>query len=93
MGISYDSSIKEAREVLMKAMTVHPLVLQDPAPSVIVSELGDNSVNLIVRPWCTPENYWAVMADIMEAGKESLDAAKITIPFPQMDVHLNKLEG
>jgi small conductance mechanosensitive channel len=93
MGISYDSNIKEAREVLMKAMSDHPLVLQDPAPSVIVAELGDSSVNLVVRPWCVPADYWTVMADIMEAGKESLDAANITIPFPQMDVHMNKLEG
>tara|TARA_R110000868_G_scaffold251037_1_gene507758 strand:+ start:89 stop:907 length:819 start_codon:yes stop_codon:yes gene_type:complete len=91
MGISYDSNIKEAREVLMKAMLEHPLVLKEPAPSVIVAELGDSSVNLIVRPWCDPKDYWPVKADIMEAGKEALDAASITIPFPQMDVHMNKL--
>lgn len=91
MGISYDSNIKEAREVLMKAMTAHPMVLQDPAPSVIVAELGDSSVNLMVRPWCTPADYWTVMGDIMEAGKEALDAANINIPFPQMDVHMNKV--
>lgn len=93
MGISYDANIKQAREVLMKTMTDHPLVLQDPAPSVIVAELGDSSVNLIVRPWCEPKDYWTVMGDIMEAGKEALDAANITIPFPQMDVHLNKLDA
>ena len=68
-------------------------MLQDPTPSVIVSELGDSSVNLIVRPWCKPEDYWTMTADIMEAGKEALDAANITIPFPQMDAHMNKVGG
>jgi len=93
MGISYDSNIKQAREVLMAVMEKHPLVLKEPAPSVIVSELGDSSVNLIVRPWCKPVDYFSVMPDIMEAGKEALDAANITIPFPQMDVHMNKLDA
>ena len=49
MGISYDSNIKEAREVLMKAMSDHELVLQDPAPSVIVSELGDAQIDALVN--------------------------------------------
>ncbi|MBL4708907.1 MAG: mechanosensitive ion channel [Flavobacteriales bacterium] len=92
MGISYDANIKEARKVLIEAMENHPLVLKDPAPSVIVSELGDSSVNLMLRPWCVPADYWTVMGDIMESGKEALDAAKISIPFPQMDVHMNKVD-
>lgn len=91
MGISYDSNIKEARKVLMQIMMDHPLVLKDPEPSVVVAELGDSSVNLIVRPWCVPADYWTVMGDIMEQGKEALDAANIEIPFPQMDVHMNKV--
>lgn len=91
MGISYDSNIQEARNALVATMEKHPLVLQDPAPSIIVSELGDSSVNLIVRPWCKPEDYWTVMGDIMEQGKLALDEAKIVIPFPQMDVHMNKV--
>lgn len=90
MGISYDSNIKQAREVLIAAMKAHPMVLDEPAPSVAVVELGDSSVNLAVRPWCTPEDYWTVYADIFEQGKEALDAAKITIPFPQVDVHMDK---
>ena len=88
MGISYDSNIKQAREVIMKVMNNHPKVMQDPAPFVGVVELGDSSVNLAVRPHCAPEDYWDVYFDVYEAGKEALDAASITIPFPQMDVHM-----
>lgn len=90
MGISYDANIKDARKALVEVMEAHPLVLEDPAPSVTVVELGDSSVNLMVRPWCTTADYWTVYGDIMEQGKEALDAAKITIPFPQLDVHMDK---
>lgn len=89
-GISYDSNIKEARTALMSVMESHDKVLKDPAPFVGVSELADSAVNLAVRPYTNPEHYWDVYFDIMEAGKEALDKAKITIPFPQVDVHLDK---
>lgn len=89
-GISYNSNIKDARTALMKVMMDHPLVLNDPAPFVGVVELGDSSVNLAVRPYTAPENYWAVYFDVYEAGKEALDAASIEIPFPQVDLHMKK---
>ena len=91
-GISYSSSIKEAKDTLMKILTNHPKVLKDPAPFVGVSELADSAVNLAVRPYSKPEDYWTVYFDVYEAGKLALDKAGVTIPFPQMDVHLNKLE-
>ncbi len=90
IGISYDADIKKAREVLLKVMNDHPLVMQDPAPSVGVLELGDSSVNLAVHPHCKAEDYWTVYFDVYENGKEALDAANITIPFPQLDVHMPK---
>ncbi|UTW62053.1 mechanosensitive ion channel [bacterium SCSIO 12741] len=90
IGISYDSDIKKAREILMDVMQSDPKVLKDPAPMVAVSELADSSVNLAVRPWATPADYWDVYFGTLEKGKEALDAAKITIPFPQRDVHLIK---
>ena len=66
----------------------HPKVLKDPAPTIAVSELADSSVNIVCRPWCKPEDYWDVRFDIVEQGKVALEAAGITIPFPQRDVHL-----
>jgi small conductance mechanosensitive channel len=90
MGISYESDIKAARKALMEVMEAHPKILKSPAPFVGVVELADSSVNLAVRPYADRSDYWEVYFDIYKAGKEALDAANITIPFPQMDVHLNK---
>lgn len=87
-GISYESNIKQAKEILMKVMTSHPLVMKDPAPFVGVKELADSSVNLAVRPFTEPANYWAVYFDIYEQGKIALDEGGVTIPFPQVDVHM-----
>ena len=87
-GISYDSDIKKAREVLLKVMNDHPKVMKDPAPNVGVLGLGDSSVNLAAHPHCKAEDYWDVYFGVYEAGKEALDAANITIPFPQLDVHM-----
>ncbi len=89
-GIDYSASIKDAKDVLIKVMNNHSKVLQDPAPFVGVTELGDNSVNLAVRPHCKPEHYWDVYFDIYENGKVALDAANISIPFPQLDLHVKK---
>ena len=90
VGISYDSDIKKAKDVLMEVMTNYPHVLKDPAPFVGVSELADSSINLAVRPWTTPEHYWDVYFDVLENCKNALDNANITIPFPQVDVHMDK---
>ena len=87
-GISYDSDIRKAKEVLLKIMQNHPKVLKDPAPFVGVSALADSSVNLAVRPYTHPNDYWDVYFAVYEAGKIALDEAKITIPFPQVDVHM-----
>lgn len=91
VGISYDSDIRKAKDILMEVMQNNPKVLKDPAPFVGVSELADSSVNLAVRPYAAPEHYWDVYFEILENSKIALDTAKITIPFPQVDVHMNKL--
>jgi small conductance mechanosensitive channel len=89
-GISYESDIKKAKAILMDVMASHPLVLPDPAPFVGVKELADSSVNLAVRPYTEPTNYWAVYFDVYEQGKIALDEGGITIPFPQVDVHMKQ---
>lgn len=87
-GIAYDADIKAARKALMAIMENNPKVLKNPAPFVGVESLGDSSVNLAVRPYAKPEEYWDVYFSVYEDGKEALDAANITIPFPQMDIHM-----
>ena len=88
IGISYDSNIKEAKDILLNIIKSHPLTLKEPAPVVNVLDLGDSSVNLGVRPYATPEDYWTVYFECIEQCKEALDEANITIPFPQRDVHM-----
>ncbi len=88
IGVAYEADIKQAKEVLMGVLQKDKRVLKDPAPTVAVSELADSSVNFVVRPWCTPANYWDVYFDTLANCKIALDAAKISIPFPQRDVHI-----
>ena len=91
VGISYESDIDKAKKVLMEVMESDELVMKDPAPFVGVEALADSSVNLAVRPHCDPAVYWDVFFGITEKSKKALDKNGITIPFPQVDVHLDKL--
>lgn len=86
-GIGYSASIDQAKAIFYQLMQEHEKVLQDPAPFVGVLELGDSSVNLAVRPYAKPEDYWAVYFDLYEQGKKALDKAGIEIPFPQQVIH------
>jgi len=88
VGISYGADMKRAKEVLLEMVKQVPKVLEEPAPIVAVSELGDSSVNLAVRPFCDPTDFWDVYFATVEGSKQALDAAGISIPFPQHDVHL-----
>lgn len=81
-GVGYDSDIKLTKAVFEKVLSAHPKILKEPAPTIALSELGDSSLNFVVRPWCNAEDYWAVYFDITEQVKEALDVAGIEIPYP-----------
>ena len=87
IGIAYGANIGEAKKVILAAFKAVPGVLADIQPTVEVKEMGDSSVNLVVRPWSAPADYWSVFFAGNQAVKEALDAAGIEIPFPQIDVH------
>lgn len=87
IGISYESNIKLAKDTLMKLLEEQENVLEDPAPAVVVTELADSSVNLSVRFWAKNEFFWDCHWYTIEEAKTRLEAAGITIPFPQRDVH------
>jgi small conductance mechanosensitive channel len=89
-GVAYESDLKKTKDVLMKVLNDHPKVLKDPAPFVGLNEMADSSLNFVVRPYAKVEDYWDVYFQVNEQVKQALDDAKITIPFPQMDVHLDK---
>ncbi len=88
VGISYDDDIRKAKETLAEILAADDRVLPSPAPTIAVSELADSSVNLVVRPWVTTENYWDVYFSLMETIKLTFDERGISFPFPQRDVHL-----
>ncbi len=90
VGISYDADIKAAKEVLMKVLAEDASVLKDHDMNVFVSELADSSVNLGVRCWFNNEDFWTGKWRITENCKYALDQAGIQIPYPQMDVHIQK---
>ncbi|WP_339627525.1 mechanosensitive ion channel domain-containing protein [uncultured Maribacter sp.] len=89
VGVSYDSDLQKTKDALLTMLVANPKVLNDPAPSVNVSELADSSVNLAVRPFCKPEDYWDVYFATIEGTKKALDSAGIEIPYPH-EVQINK---
>ncbi|MHC4078326.1 MAG: mechanosensitive ion channel family protein, partial [Planctomycetota bacterium] len=88
-GIGYSDDIARAEGVLMNILTSHEQVLSDPEPVVQVHELGDSSVNFVVRPWVRTEDYWDVYWDITRMVKQRFDAEQISIPSPQRDIHVH----
>ncbi len=92
-GIGYDDDLKLAKETLIEIMTSDKRVLTEPAPFVAVSELGDSSVNFVFRAWVETADYWDVYFDMLEKVKLTFDEKGISIPYPQMDIHTNKIEG
>ncbi|WP_299799994.1 mechanosensitive ion channel domain-containing protein [uncultured Maribacter sp.] len=89
VGVDYGSDLQKTKDVLLAMLKANPQVLQDPAPSVNVSELADSSVNLAVRPFCKPEDYWDVYFATIEGTKNALDSAGIEIPYPH-EVNISK---
>jgi small conductance mechanosensitive channel len=87
-GIGYSDDIPKAEKILEEIIKTHESVLKDPEPMVRLHELGDSSVNFVVRPWVKTDDYWPVYWDITRAVKLTFDAQGITIPFPQRDVHM-----
>ena len=93
VGIGYDADLRKAKQILQEMVASDDRILQDPAPQVAVSELADSSVNFVVRPWVKSSDFWAVKFDFTEAVKVRFDQEGISIPFPQMDVHLHKTDS
>lgn len=87
-GVSYSDDLKRTRQVLQELVDADERILEEPAPVIAVSELGDSSINFIVRPWVNSADYWQVYWDMNEAVKLRFDEEGISIPFPQRDVHM-----
>jgi len=90
VGVAYGTSVDQAVSVGMELMKSHAAVLDEPAPTFVLTELADSSLNLQLRPWASTDDYWAVKGEITQGIYEELAKAGIEIPFPQIDVHVDK---
>lgn len=88
IGIGYEDNIGQAKKLVDNIMGDDQRILQDPAPAVMVADLGESSVDLAIRPWVKTGDYWAVRADLLESIKASFDSNGISIPYPQRDLHM-----
>lgn len=88
MGIGYDDDIDKARQIMSDIIKEDKRVLEHPPTLIAVAELADSSVNFTVRPWVKVDDYWNVYFDLTEKFKKAFDAAGISIPYPQSDVHM-----
>ena len=89
-GIGYDDDIDKAKEVLQRLFEEDERSLSDPAPRICVGGLGDNSVDLMFRPWVATDDLWPYYWDMQEKVKKAFDEEGISIPYPQRDVHIYK---
>ncbi|OPL19895.1 MAG: mechanosensitive ion channel protein [Candidatus Aegiribacteria sp. MLS_C] len=91
-GVSYSDDIDMVKSVLMGILKEDERVLEDPAPFVGLSEMASSSVKFTVRAWVRTGDYWDVYFDTNERIKKTFDSQGISIPFPQMDVHMRKTD-
>lgn len=91
-GVAYSSDIDKVKDVIITTAKSHELVLEDPTPVVYLAEHADSALIFSLRVWVKKENYWTVFFDLTEATKKEFDKNGIEIPFPQLDVHMDKPE-
>jgi small conductance mechanosensitive channel len=88
VSVAYGSDINRVQHVLLEEAAKQTLALTDPAPFVRLTKQNDSSLDFTVRVWTKKEDYWTVHFDLLEAIQKRLEAEKIEIPFPQLDVHV-----
>ena len=88
VGVGYGDDLNKAKQIMLDLLAADERVLKDPAVQIEVANLGDSSVDFVVRPWANSADYWGVKFDFTKAVKEAFDAQGISIPYPQQDVHM-----
>jgi small conductance mechanosensitive channel len=92
-GIGYDDDLRNAKEILAGLIDSDERIHKDPAPMIVISALGESSVDITTRSWVDAANYWPVLFALTENTKLAFDAAGISIPYPQSDVHIYQAKG
>lgn len=93
VGIGYGDDIGKAIGVVQRLFDADPRILKDPAPTVWTDSLGDSSVNLLLRAHTSTDHFWPAQTDLLRSVKEQFDAAGISIPFPQREIHVVNAAG
>ncbi|MEO0510476.1 MAG: mechanosensitive ion channel domain-containing protein [Verrucomicrobiota bacterium] len=88
VGVGYGDDLNKAKQIMEDIIAADERILKDPEPQIAVANLGDSSVDFVVRPWVNAADFWAVKFDFTKAVKEKFDAEGVSIPFPQRDIHL-----
>ncbi len=88
LSVDYKTDVAAVKAMMMELMAKHPLVLQDPAPFCRLTAHGESALIITMRAWCKSENYWDVKLDLTEESKLALDRAGVSIPYPQLDIHV-----
>ena len=89
-GVSYEDDISKVKQIIEEVLNADDRILKDPSPTVGLAELGDSSVNFVVRPWVSAADYWGVRFSLNEAMKLRFDQEGVSIPYPQRDVHFHE---
>jgi len=92
VGISYDSDVDKAISLVRDIVIQDKRVSQAPEPKVGISQFADSSINIYARVWCKQAEYWDVMFGVNKKINDEFRKAKITIPYPQRDVHIKSGE-
>lgn len=93
VSVSYSDDLHKAKDAIEHMLIEDDRILKDPYPAVAVSELGENGIGLVVRPWVKCADYWDVYFDVTERIKHVLDENGITIPFPQQAIHIEEIKS
>lgn len=93
VGCGYSDDLRAVKAFLTILVETDERILKDPAPVVAVSELGDSSVNFVVRPWVNSADYWTVLWDLNERVKLGFDERGFNIPYPTQDIHVHQAAG
>ena len=91
LGLDITTTLPRLKSILKRLVDEDERILKDPETVIAVSELADNSVNIVVRPWTKSGDYWGVYWDLTENVKLTFDKEGISIPYPQRDVHLHQV--
>ena len=89
-SVSYEEDVIRVKNVLINILKNNELVLEEPEFFVGISMHGDSAINFIVKAWCKTEDYWTIYYYLLETVKIKFDEEGISIPYPQMDLHVKK---